>query len=74
MIRRGSYPNNGMSESKTLLVTGATGKQGGAVIRAIYAFEMSSAFNIVAVTRSMTFRSAQALASHLNVFSVEGYC
>lgn len=61
-----------MSQSKTLLVTDATGKQGGAVIQVICASEMSSAFNIVAVTRSTTSRSAQALVSHPNVFLVEG--
>jgi hypothetical protein len=33
---------------------------------------MSSAFNIVAVTRSTTSKSAQALASHPNAFLVEG--
>ena len=58
---------------KTLLLTDATGKQGGTVIQAICAFEISSAFNIIAVTRSTTSRSAQALASHPNVFLVEGY-
>ncbi|OCL09862.1 putative NmrA-like family domain-containing protein 1 [Glonium stellatum] len=61
-----------MSQSKTLLITGATGKQGGAVIQAIRASEMASAFNIVAVTRSIASKSAQALASHPNVFLVEG--
>jgi len=52
-----------MSQSKILLVTDATGKQGGVIIQAICISDMSSTFNIIAVTRLTTSRSAQALAS-----------
>lgn len=60
-----------MPQSKTLLVTGSTGKQGGAVIKPSVP-DILSAFNIAAATRSTTSKSAQALASHLKVFLVEG--
>ncbi|KPM44965.1 hypothetical protein AK830_g1628 [Neonectria ditissima] len=57
---------------KTILVTGATGKQGGAVIDNILASEQAPSFNIVAVTRDATSRKAQKLASHPNVSVIEG--
>lgn len=67
-----------MSESnstaaKTFLITGATGKQGRAVINAL--LESSSTtppIHIVALTRSKTSKSAQSLASHPNITVVEG--
>ncbi|KAL0257070.1 hypothetical protein SLS55_007880 [Diplodia seriata] len=45
--------------SKTLLITGATGKQGGAVIKALLA--ANADFNILAVTRDSSSDSAKAL-------------
>lgn len=57
---------------KTLLITGATGKQGGAVISALLEDEKSSAFKIIAVTRNRQSQSAQALASKPNVSVIEG--
>ncbi|KAK7419782.1 hypothetical protein QQX98_003154 [Neonectria punicea] len=57
---------------KTILVTGATGKQGGAVIDNILASSQASSFNIVAVTRDATSRRAQKLASHPSVSVIEG--
>lgn len=45
--------------SKTLLITGATGKQGGAVIKALLAADAD--FNILAVTRNTSSESAKAL-------------
>lgn len=56
---------------KTLLITGATGKQGGAVISALLEDEKSSAFKIIAVTRNRQSQSAQ-LASKPNVSVIEG--
>jgi uncharacterized protein YbjT (DUF2867 family) len=47
--------------SRSLLITGATGKQGGAVIRSL--LSRNADFNILAVTRDKTSRSAQKLAS-----------
>lgn len=61
-----------MSSPKTLLITGATGKQGGAVIRAVFAYQPSPPFQIIAVTRSIASKSAQALVSKPNVSLVEG--
>lgn len=49
--------------SKTFLITGATGKQGGAVIRALLAQNTSPRPNILAVTRNESSPSAQRLAS-----------
>jgi nucleoside-diphosphate-sugar epimerase len=61
-----------MSSPKTLLITGATGKQGGAVIRALCASPFASTFKIIAVTRSKASKSAQSLASQPNISLVEG--
>ena len=44
--------------SKAVLITGATGKQGGAVVNAL----LSSDFTILAVTRNTASPSAQKLA------------
>ncbi|MCB9558151.1 MAG: NmrA/HSCARG family protein [Deltaproteobacteria bacterium] len=48
-----------MDEQKTILVTGATGKQGGAVLRHL----QGSAFNLRALTRKPAGATAQALAA-----------
>ncbi|KAI9727577.1 MAG: hypothetical protein M1834_008016 [Cirrosporium novae-zelandiae] len=61
-----------MSTPKTLLITGATGKQGGAVIQALSQSKAADTFNIIAITRSEKSRSAQSLASQPNVSLVEG--
>jgi uncharacterized protein YbjT (DUF2867 family) len=61
-----------MASAKTILVTGATGKQGGAVIQALSESTSAQAFNIIAVTRSKNSRSAQNILSHPNVSLVEG--
>lgn len=47
--------------SRTLLITGATGKQGGSVVSALLANK--SDFQILAVTRDATSASAQKLGS-----------
>ncbi|OAA65342.1 NAD(P)-binding domain protein [Niveomyces insectorum RCEF 264] len=60
------------SSRKTLLVTGATGKQGGALIDALLAAPDAGGFNIVAVTRDATSPRAQKLAAHFNVSVVAG--
>ena len=56
---------------RSLVVTGATGKQGGALISALLAHN-SQPFDIYAVTRSKASGSAQSLASKPNVKIVEG--
>lgn len=61
-----------MSIAKTILVTGATGKQGGAVIQALCDSNAASTFTIIAVMRSAKSSSAQSLALHHNVSLVEG--
>lgn len=47
--------------SRTLLVTGATGKQGGSLVRALLA--QNADFRILAVTRDATSASAKRLAA-----------
>lgn len=47
--------------SKALLITGATGKQGGAVISALHGLPEAKQFTILALTRSPTSASAQSL-------------
>ncbi|KAF4993038.1 hypothetical protein FDECE_13532 [Fusarium decemcellulare] len=56
---------------KTLLVTGATGKQGGAVISSILASTQAS-FNIIGVTRNSASDGARRLAALPGVSVVEG--
>ena len=52
-----------MASSRKVLVTGATGKQGGAVINALLASPAASSFQILAVTRNPESGSAKALVS-----------
>lgn len=61
-----------MDSNKTILVTGATGKQGGAIIDALVSSPPSPPFKILAVTRDKTSKSAQALALKPNVSLLEG--
>jgi len=55
---------------RKLLITGATGKQGGAVIDAL--LSSSSPFQILALTRNASSARAQSLASKPSVTVVEG--
>lgn len=59
--------------TKAILVTGATGKQGGSVVDALIACPQTSDFLILAVTRSASGASAQKLKAKAdNVRLVEG--
>ncbi|KAK3065054.1 hypothetical protein LTR53_018297, partial [Teratosphaeriaceae sp. CCFEE 6253] len=60
-----------MATTRKLLVTGATGKQGGALIRALLS-KPSQPFEIYALTRNKTSGTAQALASKPNVHVIQG--
>ena len=55
-----------------ILVTGATGKQGGAVVSALLASPSSTDFMIYAVTRNASSSAATSLASRSNVKVIEG--
>lgn len=57
--------------SRRLLVTGATGKQGGALITALTSLP-NQPFEILAVTRNKTSSSAQRLAAKPGVKLIEG--
>ncbi|KAF5965107.1 putative transcription factor SEF1 [Fusarium bulbicola] len=57
---------------KTMLIFGATGKQGGAVIDNILSNSPDPSFHIIAVTRDTTSRKAQALATNPKISVVEG--
>lgn len=57
---------------RNILVTGATGKQGGAVIKALLAKPPPYDFHILALTRKTTSSAAQALAANPKVTLVEG--
>ena len=61
-----------LATPKTVLVIGATGKQGGAVIENILASAQTPLFNIIAVSRDATGRKAQKLAAHPNVTVIQG--
>lgn len=56
-----------------VLVTGATGKQGGAVLKSLLAANTPTPqFSIIALTRSLTSAKAQSLASLPNVTTLQG--
>lgn len=55
---------------RSILVTGATGKQGGALISAL--LNRSNPFHIYALTRNKDSKSAQLLASKPNISIIEG--
>ncbi|KIL90049.1 hypothetical protein FAVG1_06787 [Fusarium avenaceum] len=57
---------------KTLLIFGATGKQGGAVIQSILTSTHLSSFHIIAVTRNLSSRGAEKLAANPNISVIEG--
>lgn len=57
---------------RNILVTGATGKQGGAVVKALLAKPPSYDFQILALTRKATSPAAKALAANPKVTLVEG--
>lgn len=57
---------------KTLVITGATGKQGGALIDALLESPGGAGFHIVAITRGTTSPRAQTLATRPNVSVVAG--
>ncbi|KAJ9627261.1 hypothetical protein H2203_003723 [Taxawa tesnikishii (nom. ined.)] len=57
--------------SKVVLVTGATGKQGGSVVDALQT-NYPNQFTVLAVTRDVASSSAQKLASKPNVKLVQG--
>ena len=72
-----TYPDSAASHGDTmaatrrLVVTGATGKQGGALITALLS-KPSQPFEIYALTRNKASKSAQALASKPNVHVIQG--
>lgn len=57
---------------RNILVTGATGKQGGAVIKALLAKPPPYDFHILALTRKTASSAAQALAASPKVTLIEG--
>ncbi|KAF2877627.1 NmrA family protein-like protein [Massariosphaeria phaeospora] len=62
-----------MSATKAILITGATGKQGGAVLNQLAAHASKPQFTLLAVTRSPSSASAQKiLARHPSVKLVQG--
>jgi len=61
-----------MAPLRNLIVTGATGKQGGALIDALVTHHPTHDFRIFAVTRKVSSPSAQALSSKPNVTLFKG--
>lgn len=59
-VLRRSFSSGSAQMAKTVLITGATGKQGGAVINSLLAAKVD--LKILAVTRNATSSSAQKLA------------
>ncbi|KAK1624105.1 NmrA-like family protein [Colletotrichum phormii] len=57
--------------SRAILVTGATGKQGGAAIDALQESEIGSVYKIIAVTRNVASSKAKTLASR-GVIVIQG--
>ena len=61
-----------MSNLKRILIAGATGKQGGALLSALMKSPPSPPFHLVALTRNAKSPRAQALAQKPNVTVLEG--
>lgn len=61
-----------MAGLRRILVTGATGKQGGALVSALLKSQPDPPFHLVALTRSANSAKAQALAQKTNVSVLEG--
>ncbi|KAL4779416.1 hypothetical protein BJX76DRAFT_365250 [Aspergillus varians] len=57
---------------KTVLVTGATGRQGGALIQSLLSAPDTAGLNIIAVTRDVTSPRALKLGANFNVSVVDG--
>ncbi len=58
-----SVPSTATASPTSVLVVGATGKQGGAVVRALLAGEAANGLTILALTRDASAAPAQALAA-----------
>lgn len=58
--------------TRKILVTGATGKQGGAVVKALLANPPPFEHEILALTRKATSAAAQSLASNHKITVIEG--
>ena len=61
-----------MSASRRILIAGATGKQGGAVLRALQKIQPNPPFSILALTRNAESTSAKRLATEPNVSVIQG--
>lgn len=61
-----------MASLRRILVTGATGKQGGALITALLASQPKPPFHLVALTRKADSARAKTLAQEPNVSILEG--
>jgi uncharacterized protein YbjT (DUF2867 family) len=61
-----------MASLRSILVTGATGKQGGAVIKSLTDSPPASLFKLFALTRNAESSSAKALAAKSNVTIIPG--
>jgi nucleoside-diphosphate-sugar epimerase len=61
-----------MCSPQTLLITGATGKQGGAAVRALLDSPANPPYSILALTRNPSSPAAQKLASKPNVSLLQG--
>ena len=58
--------------SKAILITGGTGKQGGAVIEALKASGQLSEFKLLVLTRNAQSATATKLAEHQNIKLIQG--
>ncbi|KAK5451840.1 hypothetical protein LTS15_007563 [Exophiala xenobiotica] len=58
--------------TRNILITGATGKQGGGAIKALLAHPPPFEFRILALTRKSTSKAAQALAANPKIEVIEG--
>ena len=61
-----------MANLKRVLVCGATGKQGGALISALTTSQPTPPFHLVALTRNASSPKSLALAKHPNITLLEG--
>lgn len=61
-----------MADLKNILVTGATGKQGGALIKALLANNSPAQYHIYALSRDINSSKSKSLAAQPNVTVIQG--
>lgn len=73
LVKHDTYSSSAMAATKAILITGATGKQGGSVLNQLANHSTASQFTLLAVTRNVDSPSAKRIVEkHPQVLLVQG--